>query len=175
MSRRPTREILAASRWRRHLQGACRRRKRGIPRDSGKGFQGIPRDSGGFRHHSGPEDARRAREFIGFLEMRRGIPPAEQTPYIILSGGFCTLSPRPPTHPGREMRGGQNFTGPASSRILLGPLGRSEAIGRRGSFGKQVGRSVGRPAAAAAARVRARDQHYSGKKTENQMQAGLRL
>ena len=68
----------------------------GIPEGDSTGFRRIPGDSTGFRSHLAPEDARRVREFIGFGEMRRGIPPAELRPYIIRIRGFQQRAPSLP-------------------------------------------------------------------------------
>ena len=69
---------------------------RGVPERVSKGFRGFPGVSTGFRSHLAPEDARRVREFIGFGEMRRGFPPAELRPYIILIRGFQQRAPSIP-------------------------------------------------------------------------------
>ena len=66
---------------------------RGFPERVSKGFRRFPGVSTGFRSHLAPEDARRVREFIGFGEMRRGFPPAELRPYIILIRGFQQRTP----------------------------------------------------------------------------------
>ena len=85
--------------------GVAREGFRGFPERVSKGFRGFPGVSTGFRSHLAPEDARRVREFVGFGEMRRGFPPAEQRPYIILIRGFQqrarppSLSQKPPTNP----------------------------------------------------------------------------
>ena len=74
---------------------------------------GIPGDSGRFRSHLAPEDALRVREFIGFGEMRRGIPPAELRPYIILIRGFQQRAPSLPEASDQPQGGPRG-----SSRIL---------------------------------------------------------
>ena len=69
---------------------------RRFPEKVSRGFRGFPGVSTGFRSHLAPEDARRVREFVGFGEMRRGFPPAEQRPYIILIRGFQQRAPSIP-------------------------------------------------------------------------------
>ena len=63
------------------------------------GFHGVPWGSMGFRSQLSQTDPQRVWEFIGFLNMGHGVPPAEQTPYIILIRGSARLTPPRPIPP----------------------------------------------------------------------------